>query len=163
MELRGTGGLRLRRVDDRGQLLVFDHDPLGRVAGLVLGLGDHHGDDIADIADDARRDRRMGAGVHRRAVLGMDHPAADQAADLVGGEIGAGQDRDHAGGAGRLGGADRVDAGMSVGRADEDRVGGVPDAHVVGIPALAGQKALVLLAENPGADAVVSHGAFPSL
>ena len=52
---------------------------------------------VADIAHLALRQRRMGAGLHRRAVLRMDHPAADQAADLVGGDVVAGQDRDDAG------------------------------------------------------------------
>ncbi len=38
----------------------------------------------------------MRAGAHRRTVLVVDHPAADQPADLVRREIVTGEDADHA-------------------------------------------------------------------
>ncbi len=84
MDLRRALGLRLGRIDDRGQHLVVDLDLLGRVLALPDRLGDHHGDGIADAVDLRGRQRRMRRHLHRRAVLGMDHPAADQVADLVG-------------------------------------------------------------------------------
>ena len=85
------GRCAVARVDDGRQHLVVDDDRFGRVPGLRQRLGDHHRDVVADIAHLALRQRRMRAGLHRRAVLGVDHPAADQTADLVGGEIVAGE------------------------------------------------------------------------
>ena len=55
-----------------------------------------NGDVIADIAHGLMRQRTPSAHLHRRAVLGMDHPAADQPADLVRLDIGAGEDTDDA-------------------------------------------------------------------
>ena len=79
---------------------------------------------VADIADDVVGERRMGAHLHRRAVLGMDHPAADQIADLVLGELRAGEHADDAGHRLGLGDVDRLDLGMGV-RASARR----PRAH----------------------------------
>ena len=163
MNLRSRRALRLGRVDDGRQHVVVDDDALGAVAGLVGCLGDDDGDDIADIAGHVLGDRRVGAGLHRRAVLGMDQPAADETADAVVGEIGAGEHGDDARCRLRLGRADRLDAGMGVRRAHEGRVGHALELDVVGVPALAGDEAPVFLAKNTGADAVLSHGATPSL
>ena len=79
------------------QLAIADIDEFRRRLGLLLGLGDDHRHVIADIAHLALRQDRMRAGLHGRAVLGMDHPAADQPADLVLGDILAGEHRDDAG------------------------------------------------------------------
>jgi len=96
MHLRRALRLGLGRVDIGGQHLVVDDDGLRRVLGLRQRLGDHHGDVVADIAHLALGEDGMGTGAHRRAVLGVDHPAADEPADLVGRHIVAGIDRDHA-------------------------------------------------------------------
>ena len=50
---RGRGD----EVDDRRQLLVVDHDRLGRVARLLARLGDHRGHRLADEAHDLVRQR----------------------------------------------------------------------------------------------------------
>jgi len=70
---------------------VIDFDFLSRIARLRQRLGEHHRDRIADMAGLAIGERRMRRHFHRRAVLGMDHPAADQIADLVVGELDAGE------------------------------------------------------------------------
>ena len=87
---------RLGRIGDGRKRLILDRDFLRRVFRLRQRLRDDKRHRIADITDLARRDRRMRRHLHRRAVLGMDHPAADEIADLVGGQLLAGQHRDHA-------------------------------------------------------------------
>ena len=73
----------LRHVDDMRQHVVVDLHGGGGGLGLVLRLGDDDGDVVADVAHLADGEDRMRPGLHRRAVLGVDHPAADEAADLV--------------------------------------------------------------------------------
>ena len=90
-DLAGAGG-----VVHRGKHLVVDVDLLGRVLGLGIGVGDHHRDMVPDVAHLALGQRRMRPRLHGRAVLRMDHPAADQAADLVGRKIVAGKHRQDA-------------------------------------------------------------------
>ena len=99
---RGALALRRRGVDLGGQHLIIDANGFRRVLRLAERLGDDDRDMVADIAHLALRQRRMGAGLHRRAVLRMDHPAADEAANLVGRDVIAGQDGEDAGLALRL-------------------------------------------------------------
>ena len=89
--------LRRGRIGHRRQDLVVDLDLLGGVLGLRQRLGDDHRDGIADMVCLALRDRRMRRHLHLRAVLGRDHPAANEIADLVRGNLGAGEHREHAG------------------------------------------------------------------
>ena len=138
--------------------LVVHRDLLRRVLGLRVGVGDHHGDVVADVADLALGQRRVRARLHGRAVHRMDHPAADQAAHLVGREVGAGVDRHDARFRFRLRGVDRQDAGVGVGRAQEARVSLAGAVHVVDVLSLAGDVALVFAAEHGGADAGCTHG-----
>ena len=57
---------------------------------------------------------------------------------------------------------DRLHLRMRVRAADEVRVGHAVQADVVGVPALAGDEALVFLADDAGADAFHTHGGFSS-
>ena len=82
----------------------------------------------------------------------MDHPAADQAADLVLGDVLAGEDMDVVA-ALQLGGVDALDVGMRVRRAHEHGVGLARAIDVVGVLALAGDEALVFLAPYWRSDA----------
>ena len=79
---RAGGDRRLQRRDGR-QHVVVDVDRLAGVLGLGLGLGDHHGDRIADEAHLADRQHRMHRLRHRRAVLVVDLPAAGDAAEVA--------------------------------------------------------------------------------
>ena len=148
----GVCGRRARR-----QLLVVDLEQLGRIARLMVGLRDHAGDGVADIADLALGEHRMGAGLHVRAVPGLDHPAADQIAPAGRLDVVAGEHREHAG---RRRGAALVDAadpGVRMGRADEigiDLAGPVDVVREVPGP---GDEALVLLAPDRSADPVRGH------
>ncbi len=82
----------------------------------------------------------------------MDHPAADQIADLVGRKIGAGQHRDHAGHRLAAVDVDLLDLGVRMRRAHEHRAGLARPADVVGVLALAGDEAEVFLATHRRAD-----------
>ena len=114
---------RARGVDHGRQHGVVDLDHLGRVAGLSISVGDDDGDVVADIPDFALGERRMGPGLHRRAVLRMDHHAADESADLVGCDVVAGEHGDDAGGVSCGVGVDLVNCRMRMWRAQEIGVG----------------------------------------
>ena len=160
VDLRRAWRLRLAGIGHRRQHLVIDFDLFGGIARLRQRFGDHHRHRIADMAGLADGERRMRRHLHRRAVLGMDHPAADQIADLVGGQFGAGEHREHARHAGAAG-VDRFDLGVRVRRAHEIGVGLAGPIDVVGVVALAGNEALILLAAHCGADTGRTHGFLP--
>ena len=108
-----------------------------------------------------QRQQRVRAHLHGRAVLGLDQPAADQVAQPVGLDVLAGEHGQHAGhGLGR-GLVDAADPRMGVRAAHEVGVGLAVLVDVVGVAALAGDEALVLLADDRGADALLSHRSAP--
>ncbi len=148
---RADRGRRLD-VDDRRQLFVVDLDQLGRVLGLQIRLGHDQRDLVADVAHLALRQHRMAGLLHRRAVLAVDQPAAGQAADLGVGQVGASEDVQHAGRLQRRVELDGADARMRVRRAQEDGVGLAVQRHVVGVLAVAGEKALVFAPAQALAD-----------
>jgi hypothetical protein len=78
---------------------------------------------VADIAHLALRQRRMRAGLHRRTVLRMDHPAADQAADLVVGFTSSPVNTPTTPGMACGRGVDRLDGGVRMRAAHEIGVG----------------------------------------
>ena len=87
----------------------------------------------------------------------MDHPAADQIADLVIDELLAGQHVNNT--RHGLGGVDidAFDFRVGVRAADERRVGHAMEADVVGVFALARDETLVFLARDPCADTFNTH------
>jgi hypothetical protein len=153
VDLRRVRELRLGGIGHHRQHLKVDRDFFAGVARLRGGFGDRHGDRVAGEACFVAGDRGMRRHLHRRAVLGMDHPAADEIADLVGGKLRAGEHRElpwhGAGGSG----VDPLDPGMGMGRAQEMDSGLAGAVDVVGVSALAGEEAEVLLAPNCRADA----------
>ncbi len=161
VDLRRALVHRLRGIGDRLQFLVGDLDRLGGVARLALGVGHHDHHRVADIADLVEGQRRPCAHLHRRAVLGMDHPAADQIADAVGLQFLAGQHAVDAGHGLRLLDVDLLDLGMRVGAAHECRVFHSRHNHVVDIASGAGDEPFVFLARNACADAFDSHKSVP--
>ncbi len=154
---------RVGEIDVGRLLLVVDLDRLGGVLGLVVAVGHDHRHRVADIADGVDRHHRMRRRLVRLAVLVLDHPAADQAADLGVGDVLAGEDRDHA--RHRLGGrgVDALDLGVGVRRTQEVRVGRARERQVVDIAAGAGQEALVFRPLDPGAySGLRGHGYTPA-
>ena len=164
------GGSRLHRIgrfDRRRQHAVVDLDQLGRVLGLVARLGDDDRDRVADMAHLAPGQHRVRRLDHGLAMLVGDQPAAGQAADPGGRQIGAGEDRDDAGCRQRLRRVDGAQGRVGVRAPEQIGVGLARTIDVVGIVTLAGQEAEILLAADGGADAargcgVIRHGNLPS-
>src|SRR3546814_15925861 len=99
----------------------------------------------------------MRPGLHWRAILRRHCPAADQAAQFVGGNVLAGEDSDDAG---RFSGGAEVEAFyfcMSMRRTQEIGVGLARAVDVVGVIAVAGDETEVLLATDPLAYALRSE------
>ena len=105
----------------------------------------------------------MRARLHRRAVLRGDRHATDQAADLVGGDILAGEDRHDAGGGVGLPDVDRVDRRMRVRRTQEIGVSLARTVDVVDVFALAGDETNVFLALDGSAEAGRAHVFLPGM
>ena len=82
----------------------------------------------------------------------MDHPAADQAADLVFLDFLGCENIDHARHLLGLGRVDRFDRRMGMGAAHEIRIGLVLEVDVVGILALAGNEPPIFLAQHARAN-----------
>ena len=152
--------LRLGRIGHRRQRLVVDLDLLGGVLGLRQRLGEDDGDRIADMVRLAMGDRRMRRILHLRAVLGRDHPAANETADLVGGKLGAGEHREHARHRRRRLAVDAPDLGVGMRRAQEVGLALAGTVDVVGVVALAGDEALVLFAAHRRTDTGRAHGSL---
>ena len=150
--------LRLRRlghVDHMRQHAIGDVHPGGGGFGLLFGFGDDDGDMVTDITRLALRQDRMRAGLHRRAVLGMDHPAADEAADLVLGHMLAGEHGDDAVLRRPFRLLDRLDGRMRMRAAHEIGVGLVFQIDIIRILTLAGDETVIFLALDPSADSSV--------
>ncbi len=94
MHLGCTLLLGVAGVNHGWQRLVGNVDGFRGRARLLTGRCDDHGHRVAYMARTPLCQQRVRAGLHRRAVLGMDHPAADQAAEIVLGDVFAGQHRD---------------------------------------------------------------------
>src|SRR5215813_3247431 len=91
----------------------------------------------------------------------MDHPTADQGADLVRRQVGAAENRKTARRFARRGRVDALDRGMGVRRADKHGIGLAGAIDVVGILALAGNEPLIFLALDGRSDAGGSHRFLP--
>ena len=88
MDLRAAGRHGVGRRGDRRQFFVIDRDPFGRVLRLFQRLGNDQRHRVADMAHLAGGQHRMGRRLVRFAVLAGDAPAANQAANAAGVEIG---------------------------------------------------------------------------
>ena len=154
---RCVRALRLGGIRDRRQYLVIDLKFFAGIARLRQRLGDHYRDRIADETGLFVRDGRVRRHLHRRSVLGVDHPAANQGADLVGGKLCTGKHRQHARHAGSRGAVDPLDPGVGMGRAHEVDVALPGPADVGGILPFSGDEAEILLATHRGADTRCAH------
>src|SRR6266705_2116007 len=88
----------------------------------------------------------------------MDHPAADQIADLVGGKLDSGENREHARHLGRGAGVNRFDRRVGMRRTKKIGIGLPRPIDIVGIVAGAGDEAAVFFAAYCGADTGRAHG-----
>ncbi len=85
--LHGLAGISYMR-----QFLITNLYGGSSCLGLLFRVGNHHCDMVADVAHFALRQDRVRADFHWAAVLGVDHPAAYQSANLVFGNVIAGED-----------------------------------------------------------------------
>ncbi len=153
---------RVSEIDIGRQHLVIDLDRLCSVLGLIVAVGHHHRHRVADIAHRVDRHHRMRRRLVRLAVLVLDHPAADQAADLGVDQVLAGEDLDHARHLLGRRGVDALDLGVGVRRTQEVGVGRARERQVVDVAAGSGQEALVFRPENAGTDSSGGgHGLHP--
>ena len=165
----GCLGVQLRRarLDRRAnvgrgrKLLIIDDHRVGRIARLVLGLGDHHRDRLSDEAHRLRRHRRPRAHLHRRAVLGCNRPAADQIADLVIDDLLSREHADHAGHFHCRRGIDALHPGMSVRTAHEVGMRHALQLDVVDVAAFAGDETPIFLAHHACANTFNTHRISP--
>ena len=158
MNLRRALVLCLRRIGQCRQEVIIDLDLLRGIFRLRERLGDDHSNGITHIVRLGVRDRRVWRHFHLRAVLGRDHPAANEIADLIGGKVCAGEHREHAWHRRGSLAVDVLDLGVGVRRAQEVGVALAGTAHVIRIVALAGDEALILFAANRRADSGRAHG-----
>ena len=142
-QLRRALGRRLGCRDDRVQNFVLHGHQLGGVRSLLAALGQDDGDRVADVAHLGRSQHRMGRLLHGVATLEIHLPAAGQAADASGFEVGTCENGDHAIGCGCGRCIDVIDRGVGMRAAHERRKGRVRQGNVIGVAALAGDKALV--------------------
>ena len=150
-------------VDHGFQRLVFDRDQFGGVARLRFRFRDDERDAVADAAhlvgDQQRQERAVAL---RRAEI-LRHQVRGHAGELVGSDVGAGEDGEHAGRRLRLRNVDLLDAGVGVRREHVDAEGHAGQHDVVDIAALAYQEALVLDPAHRLSDPELGHGVPPSL
>ena len=141
------------RACDRRQLGIVDLDQGGRVARLRLGLGDHHGDALADEAHPVGHQRPARRAVALRPAHVLRHHAGHQRAHAVVDIILAGQHGDDARRRRGLAGVDRPDVAMRDRREHEHGMGHARQHDVVDILAAAGEKLRIFLAVDRLADA----------
>ena len=140
---RRAGLDRVLDRNDRRQRLVIDLDQLGGIARLRQRFGDDEGDAVADRAHlAAGQDRARRAVALRSAHILRHH--RHQAAELVGGDVGAGQHGEHARRRLRLGGVGARDPGMRVRRHHHNAVGLEGQVDIVDIAAAPGDEARIL-------------------
>ena len=158
VNLRRALVLRLGGIGDRRQHLVIANDLLGGIPGLRQGIRHHHRDRVPHMAGLAGRERGMRRHLHRGAILGMDEPAADEVADLVGRELSSGEHRQNARHRGGGLGVDLLDAGVGMRRAHEIGMRLARLLDIGGVVTFAGDETLVFLAAHRRADPGRAHG-----
>ena len=129
-------------VDHHRKALVVDHDQIERILGDIATLGHHHGDRFAHMADAADGDAAL---LDRRVCETRQWPGGL-------GNVGAGQNLNHARQCRRGGDIDRLDAGVGARAAQHRRVQHVGKVDVVDIAALPCQQSRILDALNALAD-----------
>ncbi len=147
---------RVRRRGHRGKRLVVDLQQLGCVLGLGEGVGHDHRDRIPDVARALTRQAVVGRRPHRRAVGPLALEGHLHRAKL--GDVGAGEDGQHAGRAPRAGGVDGHDPRVGVDRAHDHGVCLAGQVHVVVKAPSAPHEADVLEPLDRLADSELSHG-----
>src|SRR4029077_411191 len=140
------------------QHLVIDLHLFGGVTRLRLTLRDHDSNRVAYVAHRLGGQGGVRRHLHGCAVLGMDHPAADQISDFVGGELFTREHINHPRHCPGGGDIDALDLRVSVRRADKRGPGFARANNVVSILALARNEAEVFFSAHRRAYARRAHG-----
>ena len=154
---------RRRGIRHRRQRVIVHVHALGGVLGLGEGLRDHHRDRIADIAHPLLAEALVRRGEHGRAVGPGALERHLHGAEAVPGQIGTGEDGDHARQRPRGGGLDGPDPRMGMRRAHHHHVDLAGQVDVVVEAALALQQPRIVEAPDPLPDPELPHGAAVSL
>ena len=136
---RGVG----RRGDGR-QGIVVDRDQLRRVDRLIGSRGDHERHRVADVAHAVADQRRPRCRERRRSVAPLARLVGRQIAEPVRREVGAREDGEDPRRSAGVRGIEGPDPRVGMGRADDDGVGLVRQAHVVRVAPEAVDEARVL-------------------
>src|SRR5262249_20793702 len=127
----------------------------------LFSLGNHECNVIADITHLSDCENRMRPDLHGRTILGMDHPPADEPADLVLSDVIAGQHCNNPILLRPFRRLDRADLGVRMGTAHEISIDLILEVDVVGITTSTGDEAVILLALYAGADSCLAHDLPP--
>jgi hypothetical protein len=153
MDARGGGIQRALEPADGGQGLVHDVDQLRGILGDVATVGDHEGDELADVADAVGRERPLGARMGKVRVGDQERTGLVQLPDVAGGQ--------HQVHAGQRPGPCRVDAndpGAGMRAPEPGRVQDTSRIDVVNEAAATPEQPLVLVARDAGPDKAGGHG-----
>ena len=126
----------------------------------MVGVGNHHAHRITHVPYGVQCKKWMRRRLVRFAVFAGDGPAADQPTHSGFRDVGTGVHSHHAGHLRCRGGID-TEGGMGVRGTDEIGVGLAGAIHVVQVPAIAGEKSVILFAAHRSADSRISHDYFP--
>ncbi len=147
-------------MHDRWQRLVVDLDQFGRILGRGDGLGDHHCDRFADIADRVDRQRKMRGRDRRDSADPRPHIGRVGQAGIVrdrpepiGAGVGPGQDRQYPGGSPRRGAVDGAQPGMGMRRTHKHGMRHPRQDDIIAKPPAPGQQPKILLAPHRLPDA----------
>ena len=144
MQQRRALGERAVEADDGRQRFILHLDEVGRVARLVARLGDHHRDLLAGEADAVARQHWPLRHDAFHAAAAGEMRERRQGAEARIGDVGAGEDRDHAGRALRGARVDRANDRVGMVGAAEHRVELARQGPVAGIASRACDQPLIL-------------------
>jgi hypothetical protein len=143
-----AGRLCVSDIDHGRQVLIVHLHELGRIAGLLKAVCNHHCDMVADISHLALSQDGVGGLLHGLAIGAGDEPATGQSAHFIGGNIIAIKDSEYA----RCGQCrsllNATNAGMRVRRAHEDRIGHIGQPHIIGVLPCTSQKSQVFFSKD---------------
>ncbi len=134
-------------IGDRRQRIDVDLDQAQRILGNAGGIGQHEGEDLADIAYLVFGNHRLSERLEIRQWLQPHGDARDAVADILGGDHAV-----HAGQGAGGGIVDRADAAVRDGAAQECRVQHVLAREIVDILPAAAEEAKILEALDRAAD-----------
>ena len=160
-KLSRAGRHRILRLGDGRQSRVFDLDRLGGIPRRRQSLGNDQGNGLTHVADLADRKHRTRRVVPRLAVATDKRRCAGYIAEAIRPNVPAGEHQQHARHAPGRGHIDAFDGGVRHRRAQHEGLRHPRQRDVVGVTALPGEKAHILVAPHGLADAelhiVASH------